>query len=131
MVVGEDGNVTLTGSLSKSLSSLPITQLITYDDTTKKVTVNKEFDIEYIYTENATSYYMTRLTVSKGVYKVSNKISICHMADIILQGSTSSRCYIYLDYGVFGVIILSKDATQLTTEEISGTSDGRYYRLYV
>ena len=130
LIVGEDGNITLTGSLSKSLSSLPITQLITYDDTTKKVTVNREFDIEYIRTESATSYNTIRLTVSKAIYNVENRSSSCTLADTILQGLTSSRCFIYMSRGVFAVSMFSKDATQLTTEETTGSSNGCYYKLY-
>ena len=64
-----DIEIPITSIDSKQLvTSGDITQFVSYDANSKILTVNKDFDIEYIFMDGGRDLSVSRCTVSKGKY---------------------------------------------------------------
>ena len=113
----------------KKLYTGTLASLVTHDPYSSKVTVSKEFDIEYFqYATSGKEYRSTRCTVSKGVF---SSVSKAYLGRCFHIDSTSIKyCNIYCYGGNISVEIGSGTATQITTGS-APTSAGFYYRLYV
>ena len=130
LVVGEDGNVAPAEvSGGKKLYTGPLNTLILYSD--GLTTVPKEFDIEYIFCSSNTAS-VGRTTVSKQT--ITSRAYLGVMSTVS-AGSVASGALSYISDNYVSVYVGTypdtKVATQLTTSEITYSSDKAYYRLYV
>ena len=134
LVVGTNGNVT-PGEISggKKLYTGPLSDLITFAD--RSVTINKDFDIEYIKCITGEIY-----TASASVKKatITNTTNSSYQIGTASIGSNTTEfygrfCHINYNNRVYVVNNNSNyEATQLTTENVAFTASTHYYyRLYV
>lgn len=129
LIVGEDGNVTPRDVGGKTLYTGSLNTLILYSNNV--TTVPKEFDIEYIYcSDNTVS--VGRTTVSKQTIRSRAYLGV---TSTVSAGSVASGALSYIGNNYVSVYVgtypNTKVATQLTTSEITYSSDKAYYRLYV
>ena len=142
LVVGENGNVT-PGEISggKKLYTGTLSDLITYSD--HKMTVNREFEIEYLIVNSNGNYLNTStVTIHKGTYYPLNSISnfSIYLGQTLVSktypSSTSNdtHCYVEgkLSSSNFSVDVAPISSVQITTDDVQFSSSTQYmYRIYV
>ena len=111
----------------KKLYTGTLASLITMSNS--NITINKEFDIEYIiwnYSEKR--FYTLRTTVSKSIFSSYRAYFIGEITD----GTRVCNIYIHYYDNIINARVGEAVATQLTTESVNEqTSTKNYFRLYV
>ena len=140
LVVGANGNVAPAEiSGGKKLYTGSLTDIIKINSTSRILTITKDFDIEYIYSDRS-SGRLSSCSVYKGSYTFSTEsdsyFNIAMIAnDQGISGGSPGRIEIYIDYhGSLQITVYSGNsaASQIKTEDSVIISTGnKYYRLFV
>lgn len=144
LVVGSDGNVSPASVGGKKLYTDTLESLMTVSSS--KLTVIKDFEIEYSYCNASSSRIaMTKVSVSAGTYKYTKggfylllglAPNLSHVPSTVNE---MKQCYIYIDVSsnsftskvTINYGSTSKNGVQSTSEEITYNDTSAYYRLFV
>ena len=130
-VNGVSGQVALPTGGKQLVTSGDITQFISVNTESETITVNKEFDIEYIMLVSGSSdrKVSSRITISKGTYPLPNvnymRLGVIH----IYPSGSDFTCILINDTGI-NVQIDGNSNTSIITSENITEFNGRSYRLY-